>query len=209
MHIIVHPSFADLTVLAKLVSETFGKSCETVLFDMIDGNNIIVYIANGHVTNRKIGDIMIQHELDCIDNIYDNNCVLNYRHVTKDGHILKSSLYLIKDENGEVIGCFCINFDITNLVVANNVIDSLLLLNQQENIQNSNSNVGDILTSMVNNTLEQVGIPVSYLNKEDKVELVKKLNTHGVFLIKGAVDYVAERLCVSRYTIYNYLEEIK
>ena len=47
------------------------------------------------------------------------------------------------------------------------------------------------------------------MSKEDKVSIVEALEEKGVFLIKGAVDYVAKVLCVSRYTIYNYLDEIR
>ncbi|MDD2481760.1 MAG: helix-turn-helix domain-containing protein, partial [Lutispora sp.] len=39
------------------------------------------------------------------------------------------------------------------------------------------------------------------------MNIVETLEDKGVFLIKGAVDYVAKVLCVSRYTIYNYLDE--
>ena len=49
----------------------------------------------------------------------------------------------------------------------------------------------------------------AYLTKDEKVQIVNKLDRQGAFLIKGAIDYVAKVLCVSRYTIYNYLDEIR
>jgi len=39
--------------------------------------------------------------------------------------------------------------------------------------------------------------------------VVKSLDERGIFLIKGAVENVAKFLDVSRYTIYNYLDEIR
>ena len=57
---------------------------------------------------------------------------------------------------------------------------------------------------------DNTGMPrLAYLNKEEKVSIVNDLDGQGVFLIKGAIDYVAEILCVSRYTIYNYLDETR
>jgi len=209
MHIEINPSFTNIKDLAQLVAETFGTYCETVIFDLTNKNNSIVHIENGHVTNRSVGDSMFEHEIECVNKLKDTNSIFNYKHVTKDGRILKTSLHLIKGEEGKAIGCFCINFDISNLAVANKAINSMLFLENHSNSKLNENSVNDILIDMVNSTLEQVGIPISYLNKEDKVELVKKLNNQGVFLIKGSVDYVAEKLCVSRYTIYNYLEEIK
>jgi predicted transcriptional regulator YheO len=47
------------------------------------------------------------------------------------------------------------------------------------------------------------------MSKEEKVQICKQLDAQGAFLIKGAIDYVAAILCVSRYTIYNYLDEIR
>jgi len=35
------------------------------------------------------------------------------------------------------------------------------------------------------------------------------LDKKGVFLVKGSVEQVASVLGVSRYTIYNYLEETR
>jgi VWFA-related protein len=71
------------------------------------------------------------------------------------------------------------------------------------------STVNEMLSSIVNKTLESVGKPVAFISKEEKVSIVQLLDEKGVFLIKGAIDYVAKVLCVSRYTVYNYLDEIR
>jgi predicted transcriptional regulator YheO len=57
--------------------------------------------------------------------------------------------------------------------------------------------------------LDAFGRPVAYMTKDDKVEIVRTLDQKGAFLIKGAIDYVAKVLCVSRYTVYNYLDEVR
>jgi predicted transcriptional regulator YheO len=45
--------------------------------------------------------------------------------------------------------------------------------------------------------------------REDTLEIVSFTYDENDFLIKGAIDQVAHELQVSRYTIYNYLEELK
>lgn len=35
------------------------------------------------------------------------------------------------------------------------------------------------------------------------------MDDKGVFLIKGAIDKVAERLNISKVTVYSYLDKIK
>jgi len=47
------------------------------------------------------------------------------------------------------------------------------------------------------------------MQKEDKVEVIRYLQKKRRFLVKGAIEKVAKRLNVSRYTLYNYLSEIK
>ncbi|WP_336989646.1 helix-turn-helix domain-containing protein [Bacillus infantis] len=44
---------------------------------------------------------------------------------------------------------------------------------------------------------------------EEKVECVRQLEEKGAFLIKGATDYVANVLGVSKFTVYNYLQKIR
>jgi predicted transcriptional regulator YheO len=71
------------------------------------------------------------------------------------------------------------------------------------------ASINEVLCNLVNSVLEASGKPVAYMTKEDKVDIVKVLDQKGAFLIKGAIDYVAKVLCVSRYTVYNYLDEVR
>jgi predicted transcriptional regulator YheO len=47
------------------------------------------------------------------------------------------------------------------------------------------------------------------MKKPHKLGVVAELLDHGVFQIRDAVEFVAEKLDVSRFTIYNYLNEIE
>jgi predicted transcriptional regulator YheO len=46
------------------------------------------------------------------------------------------------------------------------------------------------------------------MDKSQKLKVVSELVKRGVFMIKGAVDRVAQSLSVTRFTIYNYLDEL-
>ena len=50
---------------------------------------------------------------------------------------------------------------------------------------------------------------VRELPRKRLVELVKFMDDKGIFLVKGAMDKVAELMGVSRVTIYSYLDEAK
>jgi predicted transcriptional regulator YheO len=69
--------------------------------------------------------------------------------------------------------------------------------------------VNELAESVVDRSVSRIGIPVSLMRKEHKLEVVKAADMSGLFLMRAAVDSIARRLQVSRYTIYNYLAEIR
>lgn len=203
----------SLIPLVEGIANTFGKNCEVVLHDIRNPQSSIIAIANGHITGRTVGGPMSEYGLADLRRGKFDKPRVNYSKKTKDGRILKSTSLYIKDENGRLIGFLCINYDISELMIMKSLLNDLT--NIEEDAFNGDSSesygntVNDVLSSIVDKTLESVGKPVAFLSKEEKVNIVQLLDQKGVFLIKGAIDYVAKVLCVSRYTIYNYLDEIR
>lgn len=205
-----NPVLERYRALVNMVAQTFGNNCEVVLHDFSNMQNSIVEIANGHVTGRSIGSPLPEHSLKRISEGRVED-VINYTGKSAEGRVLKSSTTFIKDEKDKVVGCFCINFDMTELVVAQKVLNDIMSVatNDGDKAAPKAHTINDVLTDIVGHTIDSVGKPVAYLTKEEKVQIVDKLDNQGAFLIKGAIDYVAKVLCVSRYTIYNYLDEIR
>ncbi|MGB3366690.1 MAG: PAS domain-containing protein [Acidaminobacteraceae bacterium] len=206
----LNPILERYIPLVHGVANTFGSNCEVVLHDFSNLQSSIVEIANGQVTGRDIGSPMTEVSLNKVNNGNTEEDIYNYTGKSTDGRVLKSSTMFIKDDNGNVIGCFCINFDMTELVAAKNVMGDIMKVASDVEVKEESGNkINDVLTDIVNQTIEAKGKPIAYLTKEEKVAIVNKLDKQGAFLIKGAIDYVAKVLCVSRYTIYNYLDEIR
>lgn len=208
----LHPILQSYVPVVKGLSETFGPNCEVVLHDFTNLQESIVAIENGQVTGRSMGSPMMEASLKMVMNDAVDQDNINYTGKSADGRVLKSSTMFIRDESGKVLGCMCINFDITELVAARRVMNDIMKINEENMPKHEESNlnvVSGVLTDIVNETIAVVGKPVIYLTKEEKVQIVDRLDQKGAFLIKGAIDHVAEVLCVSRYTIYNYLDEIR
>ncbi|MBB6214867.1 putative transcriptional regulator YheO [Anaerosolibacter carboniphilus] len=208
----IHPILKSIIPIVEGIAKTFGKNCEVVLHDFNNFQSSIIAIENGHVTGRSLGSPMTEVGLQAIRKGNTNDSILNYTGKSTDGRALKSSTMFINDESGQVIGCLCINFDMSELIVAQNAIQEITQTESKEDLKQSDNlsnSVNDVLSSIVSNTLEELGKPVAYMSKDEKVNIVKRLDEQGAFLIKGAIDYVAKVLCVSRYTIYNYLDEIR
>lgn len=202
-----HPMLLAMIPIAKGIAETFGSSCEVVIHDFSDLEHSIVEIFNGHVTGRTIETKMTESIMERIDKHHEGHDVYNYTGKSTMGRELKSTTTFVRDSSGAIVGCMCINLDITDMLSARNMMIEFCKVNK-EDVGEINK-INDVLVDIVNAAVHKFGRPVIYLSKDEKVSIVKDLEAQGVFLIKGAVDYVANALQVSRYTIYNYLDGIR
>lgn len=69
------------------------------------------------------------------------------------------------------------------------------------------------LESKMNEIIRTCILPSGHLRtgatKKEKVEIVRQMQKKGLFIVRGGVEMAARVLGVSRYTVYNYLDEIK
>lgn len=190
----------------------FGDTCEIVLHDLTNGyEHTIVDIRNGHITGRKIGDCGSNLGLEVLRGTESGNNNCNYITYTKDNRILRSSSMFFKDEDGNVIGSLCINLDITDTVRFENYLHNY---NKYEINNGENkikevfaTNVNELFDYLIKEAQEYIGKPVVLMNKEEKVEFVKYLDKKGAFLITKSGDKICEFLNISKFTLYNYLDQ--
>lgn len=200
-----------LQKIMKAIAAEMGPNCEVVLHDYEgDYDRTIAAIENGHVTGRKIGDCTTNLGLEVLRGTVSDGDTYNYLTQTKDGRILKSSSVYFHDSNGKAIGALCINWDISEYLGAVQALKDITMADSQreEPVREVFSpNVGDILDSLIHESLNYVGKPVDKMTKEDKMKGLKYLDEKGAFLIKKAGDKVTEYYNISKYTLYNYLEQ--
>lgn len=207
----VHPILRALIPVAEGIKDTFGSGCEVVIHSLKKPESSLIHTA-GNVTGRKLGapltDLVLK-KLKQQGNFASD--LIGYETRTKDGRVLKSSTMFIKDENGDIIGCFCINFDMANILTCMKILESFAKTNmgESETKENFYYDVNEAMEEIVNGVIRENPKPITLMEKEDKVKIVKQLDNRGVFLVKGAIDFVANVLGVSRYTIYNYLDEVR
>jgi len=210
-----HPLIKALIPIVETISATFGKNCEVVIHDFSRPQNSIIFIENGHVTGRKVGDPITDFALASLkeggfgENKEDK--LLNYKTKTKDGRMLKSSSVFIKDEKGKIIGCLCINYDMTTHLMFENILQEFCNMNELngEKEETFVNDVDEILDIIIGKAIQEVNKPVPFMQKEDNLRVVEIVKKKGGFMVKGSIELLAQRLNVSRYTIYNYLDELK
>lgn len=202
-----------LKQMARGLAAQFGENCEVVVHDLTkkDIENSIVYIENGHVTNRHMDggpsgvvlDALKHHEEDLVDQ-------LAYLTKTDNGRILKSSTIFIKEFNGELAYIFSINYDITNLLAVENTLASLTgsksAPQEKEEPKRITQDVNDLLDELIQQSVSLVGVPAPLMSKEDKIKAINYLNDAGAFLITKSGDKVAKYFGISKYTLYSYVD---
>lgn len=202
-----------LKQIAHALSAQFGPNCEVVIHDLTarDPERSIVYIVNGHVTGRRLGDgpstVVMEQLLHAQEDPTDH---LGYLTRTPDGKILKSSTVYIRDGRGRVSAILAINYDISSLLMVENAIGSMVHTVEEEARGHEERitvlNVSDLLEDLIEQSVALVGKPVALMNKEDKVRAIQFLSQHGAFLITKSGDKVAKHFGISKYTLYSYID---
>ncbi len=190
------------------ISTMFGSSCEAVVHDMLDDKKSIVYIVNSHVTNRNVGDkFKILGGRD-IDRFFSGTDIVNSKALTKDHRTLKSSTFHIEGEGYHY--ALGINFDYTNFAFASGILEDFISVGQDiDELIKTAPTVEERLEVLLDDALKSIGKPISMLNKDDRISVVKSLEEKGAFIMQKSIPIVSKKLNISRYTVYNYLKEIK
>lgn len=213
-------TIAQYTILSEFLGKTLGEDFEIVLHDIKDKKQSIVHIVNGHITGRTNDAPLTDLALGFISDqtFRDNDYVINYKGFPKNSRILRSSTMFIKDREGNLTGMLCINFDGSKYVSLSKQIlelsnmgfstEGIVPHSPAENHDTSDAfsgSIAEVTDSVLSSTLEYADVPAERLTQEEKMRVVKILSDKGIFMLKGAVSGVAEKLHVSEATLYRYI----
>ena len=193
---------------AKAISEMFGRNCETVVHDFSDSECRLVAIFNSHVSGRTkdstesiYGVTISSSDIKQLvpDRDYTNTVVY-----TRDGRKIKAtSVNFIGPGYHYVLG---INFDITPISAASELFADL----SRGDMEFADTDLASLrIEEIFDQCLACTGKPAEQLSYSERLQLITILSDSGVFSLQKAVPYVAARLGVTRYTVYNYLKRIR
>lgn len=203
--------FDFLTSLIRGIAQQFGDQCEVILHDLtLDYDQTIVAIENGHITDRKVGDPGSNLGLEVLRGTVKDGDRYNYVTQTKTGKLLRSSTVYLKNSKQEIIGAICINFDISDFIMAENAIKSITMKDLNHDVKEVFVNdVNDLLDFLLQGCQSEIGKPVSHMSKEEKIRAIEFLDKRGAFLIKKAGGKVCKFFGISKFTLYSYLDDIR
>lgn len=205
--------------LVKFLARFLGPNCEVVLHDVRNIENSIVAIENSHISGRKIGDPLknlgpfFREQKNPTADIIKPRIVKDER-----GRTRKTASFLIKDEDGDLIGLLCLNTDLTRYTELKGILDEYLLgpgvfaepdpqpMKLADDVRENS--IEDLTYSIIKETILSSPVPPARMTAEEKMNIVEKLNKKGVFLLRGALGEVASLLETSENSIYRYLGKI-
>ena len=66
-----------------------------------------------------------------------------------------------------------------------------------------------LMLDIISGAVRRYGKPVAKMDKEEKTAAVEMMLERGLFMVRGGVERAATALGVTRFTVYNYLEDVK
>lgn len=205
--------------MARFIASFCGPRCEVALHYLSDVDHSIIYIENGHLTGRKVGDGLMDFALDTVMEAGKSGAdsITNYpgKATTVDGKHLRFSTYYIRNKQQEVVGLLNINMDITDLIHFRQFVDTELSLTPAGWAHETSafpvaSTIGNMVESSFRSAMQACNFSsAEEMNKDDKMRIMALLYKKNLFVIKGTIPVIAKWLTLSEPTVYRYLRHLK
>lgn len=202
--------------LVDFIAEIACPGSEVVLHDVRDREHSLVAIRNGQISGREPGEPMSDFASRILSQgrREGKNYLTNYiGKAGSAGKFLKASTFFIRDDDGEIIGMLGINTDISTFAEMHRILTRILDVEdvvedapESKSQEESGFSVKKMVGSVMEQVLNRYVTDAAHMTGEEKKEVVDILNEKGVFLLKGSIAEVAQRLEVSEQTVYRYLK---
>ncbi|MDO6499304.1 helix-turn-helix transcriptional regulator [Photobacterium sanguinicancri] len=189
-----------------------GPFCEIVLHSLADINTSAIKIANGENTGRKVGSPITDLALRMLRDIEgsERNFSRAYFTRAKGGSLMKSITIAIRNGDNVIIGLLCINVNLDAPFAQ--ILQSFMPTDeakQAASTVNFASDVDELVDQTVERTIEEINADKNVSNNAKNRQIVMELFDKGIFDIKDAINRVADRLNISKHTVYLYIRQRK
>ncbi|MGW2056811.1 helix-turn-helix transcriptional regulator [Streptomyces sp. NPDC001840] len=201
--------------IVPVLAEALKPRTEVVLHDLTRMPNTIAAIG-GTITGREVGGPATDLGLRAFRSGRREH-LIRYRTETADGTAMRSSSIFLHAPSGKPVACLCLNTDISALEHAQQILNALTAASQPDeaspdastvSVETFPESIDTLAEGLIREAITAIGVPVELMKKAHKKDIVRELDSRGFFTIREGISIAAQRLAVSRPTIYNYLNEI-
>lgn len=213
-HMTRDEAFGFLDTVARGLAATFGPFCEALVQE-VDENGCctVLSIYNGQISGRQTGSTLSIYGSDTKDDLpgstglFENESAVCLEARTTEGRRVKSSTWMLRGADYALL--LGVNLDITSVTLAEDVLEGLASVGGDLREHFDRNEGAQDADSLIDECLETMGRPAEALSRGDRTELVRLLNERGFFEYQRSATTLAERLGVSRSTIYNDLKHLQ
>lgn len=212
--------FSDLV---QPLGQSLPSSIEVVLHDLEKLPNSIVAV-HGDVTGRRVGDPATDLLLQKVA-AGDYSHAVGYSTRLPDGRCLRSTTMILRDSTGTPVAALCLNSDVSVWQSLGRLAADMggLLASAAPGVTTEAEvaqapavpeemfprDVDELASHLIHQAIVEQNVPVDLMRKEHKLAVVRALKDRGMFMLRDAVEMIAASLSVTRFTIYNYLNELE
>lgn len=191
--------------VADAVAALFRPHVEVVVHDLV--SMTIAYIANP-ISRRKPGDSSSSDRFP--DEELKQPVIGPYRKTNPDGRDLRSVTAVLRDPQGQPQGMLCINFDVSMLQRVQDSLAALAFLPESPEPKTFfHDHWRSGLEQIVRSYESVAGLPAMTLDSGSRRELIRQIHEAGILDVRNAAPAVADRLGISRASLYKYLREYR
>lgn len=215
-----------LASTVRAIGSVLPGNAELVLHDLRKPEFSIAEIANPHVSGRKKGDSVLagMRADKAFASVLEEKAeavslLLDYPTLSREGAPLRSSTAFYRNSKGQTFAALCINVDNNGISDAIKLLHSLVGKAPSPSAEVTQviepgsepalENIEDLMREIIRSATEQSPDSGRANTKRANLLAVQQMQEKGIFLMKGGVEKAASALGVTRYTIYNYLDELK
>lgn len=195
---------ASFEPAVEAIAALFGDGCEVVLHAFDNLHASVIKIANGHVTGRREGAPVTDFALSRLTSA-EGMQWSSYFTRTREGGMMKSASVTIRNRTGQAIGMLCVNFSLD--APLGGLLQALTPVMNPEATRHETfaHSVEDLVDQVIARVDEDPDQGIGSRNKA----IICHLFDQGIFDIKDAAQQVADRLGISRHTVYLHIRNHK
>nr|WP_296136512.1 helix-turn-helix domain-containing protein [uncultured Tessaracoccus sp.] len=203
-------------VVDSLNRALIGPS-EVALHDLSAPPYPIIAIS-GDLTGRSVGGPASEMLLRAA-RTGDFSTLVGYESRLPNGPTLRISTIIVGGASGQPLAALCLISDVSMWGPVREFIEAVLPgghwpgqpVDQppvDPEDEGFATDIDELAARLLQRAISDVGVPVELMHKRHKLAVVERLQGKGFFQLKDSPERAAAALEVSRYTIYNYLNEI-
>ena len=203
--------------LLDMLYAQFGETCNITLYE-ISGQEGRIIGTRGNMLAEHIGDPMPEYIMQMYPQAQEDArsvCgFINRKHI---GFLLRTSLKYITGIDDTLIGCLSISHNLMQIRMIMSFLDEFYrsdrYLKEKEPDEDNGviTSVQDFVSRTIDTFMNERlgGADFARLPRSEKLRLIEELENKGIFQVKGSVEIIAKKVHLTKFSIYNYLDEVR